>query len=366
MKKIILPAIALIGAAIGADADVTVKFPAGATGEYEVESQLISEAVKPRSERKQADVKEVSVKDGKVVFPVLADGPAQSLLYTSEREAIALYTLPGDDLVVEVSSVEPLVYNVTGTPLMEALSALDAKGNEIKQEYFAIARSGNPDEAKMEELANRYDVIFADYVKGHSSEPAAVYALLQLDGEPYLQMFESLPASAQTTPLYPFAVNKKDRVIKNIEAEKRMEALQSGDVDAPAFTLKNLEGKDVSLSDFKGKWVILDFWGSWCPWCIKGFPALKEAYAKYAGKLEIIGVDCRDSQEAWRNAVKRYELPWVQVYNAEPGASLLTDAYAVQGFPTKVIVNPEGKIANITVGEDPSFFGKLEALINGN
>lgn len=363
MKKMILPAFAFLSAALGANADVTVIFPAGASGEYEVESQLINEMVKPRGERKAADLKQVSVKDGKVVFPTLNEGPSQSVLYTSEREGIALYTLPGDNLTVEVSSVEPLEYTVKGSPLMETITALDEKGNKIKKEYFSIARSGNPDEKKLEELSNRYDIIFSDFVKQNPSDPAAIYALLQLDGQDYLDMMNVLPENAKTTPLYPLAVNKKERVEKNIEAEKRLEALQSGDVDAPLFTLKNLEGKDVSLSDFRGKWVILDFWGAWCPWCIKGFPSLKEAYSKYAGKLEIIGIDCRDSDEAWRTAVKRYELPWVQVYNGGAEAEKLYDEYAVQGFPTKVIVSPEGKIANITVGEDPSFFEVLAKLM---
>ncbi len=49
-------------------------------------------------------------------------------------------------------------------------------------------------------------------------------------------------------------------------------------VAAPEFTLEDINGKNFSLSDLKGKWVILDFWGSWCHWCMKGFPALKEAY----------------------------------------------------------------------------------------
>lgn len=364
MKKKILPAFALLGAAIMANADVTVIFPEGTSGEYEVESQLISEVVKPRGERKAPEVKQLSVKDGKVNFTPVADGASQSVLYTSEREGILLYSMPGDNLVVEVSSVEPLEYTVKGSPLMEEITALDAKGSQIKKEYFAIARSGNPDEKKLEELSNRYDVIFADYIKQNPSDPAAVYALLELDGQGYLDMFNILPENAKTTILYPLAVNKKTRVEKNIEAEKRMEALQSGNVDAPLFTLKNLEGKDVSLSDFRGKWVILDFWGAWCPWCIKGFPSLKEAYAKFDGKLEIIGIDCRDSDEAWRTAVKRYELPWVQVYNGGAEAEKLYEEYAVQGFPTKVIVSPEGKIVNITVGEDPSFFNVLAKLID--
>lgn len=130
---------------------------------------------------------------------------------------------------------------------------------------------------------------------------------------------------------------------------------------APDFTLEGLDGKQVSLSDFRGKWVILDFWGSWCPWCIKGFPALKEAYKDYAGKVEVIGIDCGDSKETWKDAVKTHALPWVQVYN--PQDSDLTDVYGIQGFPTKFIIDPQGNVANCTVGEDPEFFNVLKVLV---
>ncbi|MDE6393778.1 MAG: TlpA family protein disulfide reductase, partial [Duncaniella sp.] len=69
------------------------------------------------------------------------------------------------------------------------------------------------------------------------------------------------------------------------EAEEARQAeIAAGNVDAPDFTLPDLNGKEVSLSDFRGKWVVLDFWGSWCGWCVKGFPALKEAYTQYGKK----------------------------------------------------------------------------------
>ncbi len=132
-------------------------------------------------------------------------------------------------------------------------------------------------------------------------------------------------------------------------------------VPAPAFTLNDINGKPLSLSDLRGKWVILDFWGSWCPWCIKGFPALKEAYRQYDGKVEIIGIDCRDSVDVWKEAVKKYELPWLQVYN--PGDNDLLEQYQIQGFPTKFIIDPEGNIANVTIGEDPEFFNVLKSLV---
>lgn len=152
-----------------------------------------------------------------------------------------------------------------------------------------------------------------------------------------------------------------DREAKRIEMEKKLEALQAGDVKAPDFKLKDLEGKEVSLKDFRGKWVILDFWGSWCPWCIKGFPELKEAYKKYGDELVIIGIDCRESEEAWKAGVEKYELPWVNVYN--PEGSKLTEEYAVPGYPTKAIINPEGIIKNITVGHNPEFYDALTKLI---
>lgn len=143
--------------------------------------------------------------------------------------------------------------------------------------------------------------------------------------------------------------------------EQRISAMQKGDIIAPEFTLKNLDNREVSLKDFRGKWVILDFWGSWCPWCIKGFPELKEAYQKYSGKLEIIGIDCRESEEDWKAGVKKYELPWVNLYNPED--SKLTEEYAVPGYPTKVIIDPQGYIKNITIGHNPEFFNILSKLI---
>ena len=130
---------------------------------------------------------------------------------------------------------------------------------------------------------------------------------------------------------------------------------------APDFTLNDINGKPLSLSDLKGKWVVLDFWGSWCPWCIKGFPALKEAYKQYGGKVEVLGIDCGDTEEAWKASVAKHELPWLQVYN--PKSTDLTARYGIQGFPTKFIIDPEGRVANVTVGEDPAFFEVLNSLV---
>lgn len=130
---------------------------------------------------------------------------------------------------------------------------------------------------------------------------------------------------------------------------------------APDFTLNDLNGKPLALSSLRGKYVVIDFWGSWCVWCIKGMPKMKEYYKKYQGKLEILGLDCGDSEADWKNAVKQLNLPWKHVYVPE-GSSVFA-AYNIQGFPTKVIVDPEGNLVKAIVGESPEFYGLLDSLL---
>lgn len=130
--------------------------------------------------------------------------------------------------------------------------------------------------------------------------------------------------------------------------------------EAPDFTLPDPEGKPLSLSDLRGKYVVLDFWGSWCGWCIKGFPEMKNYYNKYKGKFEILGIDCNDTEAKWKEAVAKHELPWLHVYN--PRDSKVLSDYGIQGFPTKIVVGPDGKIVKTIVGEDPAFYTLLDEL----
>ena len=88
---------------------------------------------------------------------------------------------------------------------------------------------------------------------------------------------------------------------------------------------------------------------------------MKEAYKQYDGKVEVLGIDCGDTEEVWKASVARHELPWLQVYN--PKTSNLTNQYGIQGFPTKFIIDPEGRVANVTVGEDPAFLNVLSSLV---
>lgn len=152
-----------------------------------------------------------------------------------------------------------------------------------------------------------------------------------------------------------------DNARKRAEMEEKAKKVQAAGVEAVDFTLKDLQGNDLSLSSLRGKYVVIDFWGSWCIWCIKGMPKMKEYYEKYKGKLEILGVDCNDTEAKWKAAVEKHQLPWKHVYN--PKGSDLLGKYAVQGFPTKIVVGPDGKIVKTIVGEDPSFYTLLDELL---
>ncbi len=158
-------------------------------------------------------------------------------------------------------------------------------------------------------------------------------------------------------------------VVSRLEAKEKSDSIaaakQAPGVEAPDFTLNDINGKPLTLSSLRGKYVILDFWGSWCVWCIKGFPEMKNYYEKYKGKFEILGVDCRDTEEKWKAAVERHALPWLHVYCPRDNSKVLED-YAIQGFPTKIIIGPQGQIVKTIVGEDPQFYTLLDKLFGAD
>lgn len=141
-----------------------------------------------------------------------------------------------------------------------------------------------------------------------------------------------------------------------------MPEIKEGNI-APGFTLKNIEGEEVTLNSLRGKWVMLDFWGAWCKWCIVGIPQMKENYDKFKEQCYFVSIDCRDSYEEWTEAVKKYGLDWIQLQNAENGGISVTDLYRVKGYPTKILIDPEGVIKDVCIGEDPTFYDRMAEMI---
>ena len=114
---------------------------------------------------------------------------------------------------------------------------------------------------------------------------------------------------------------------------------------APGFTLPDTTGKMVSLADFKGKYVLVDFWASWCMPCRKENPYLVKAYNRFQAKgFEIISISIDGSKAAWRQAIQTDGLPWIHVSDLKAGQGPVPDAYGVKSIPKNVLVDKTGKI----------------------
>lgn len=342
---------------VPAFAAVNVKVSAtGAPAKVSVRSAAIS-ALAGKG-RAQWSNDSVAITNGTFTLSEVAE-PMQIVVGFPERKVLQIYQLPGEDVIINVTSLNPLQYTVSGSELMSGVKAINDKANDI---FSTIKDVEQPSEQQIEAMRTALTNSFTGYIGANPDKAAAVYALINLDGEDFVAAYKAMSEPVKKTALWPLAQKR----YVSIEAALAKERLQKELVEehklAPDFTLKDLAGKDVSLSSLRGKWVIIDFWGSWCRWCIKGIPDLKEAYKKYAGKLEVLGVDCNESEDAWRKGVERWELPWINVYNPD-GPNSVTELYGVSGYPTKAIIDPEGRVADIIVGEDPAFYTKLAELI---
>ena len=135
-------------------------------------------------------------------------------------------------------------------------------------------------------------------------------------------------------------------------------------VEAPDFTLKTPDGSTLTLSSLRGQYVVLDFWGTWCKWCVKGIPDMKAYYKKYEGMFEMVSIDFHDDEDTWLKAIDSFEMDWLHVITDEESAIQLQEDYSIEGFPTKIVIDPEGTIIHTTVGEDPAFYKYLDELFS--
>ena len=285
----------------------------------------------------------------------------------SRDNGFAIPALPGEHAVIDGEGDDYTMggsqvyidYHEASNVIKVPQKALQDFANECRDKF----ESGVPEEDINKVFEEKYPALeqaLADavlgYVKAHPDQDASAVLLSDLgsDAEHMKEGAALLTERARGS----VAANLYKAMLAAAEKEKASQSLQEGLEGnlAPDFTLMDINGKPLALSSLRGKWLILDFWGSWCGWCIKGMPKMKEYYAKYQDKLEILGVDCNDTVEKWKAAVAKHEIPWLHVYWDKENGDNPVELYGVQGFPTKVVINPEGEIAKIIVGEDPAFY----------
>lgn len=122
------------------------------------------------------------------------------------------------------------------------------------------------------------------------------------------------------------------------------------------------DGKLFSIESLKGKYVIIDFWGTWCGPCMSGMPQMKSFRDKHAGKLEIVGIANDRDKETWKEAIAENGMSWIHIFNGKDDRNFVAK-FNVQGYPTKILISPDGKILYREMGEQDEFYSEVEKLM---
>lgn len=163
--------------------------------------------------------------------------------------------------------------------------------------------------------------------------------ILNLDGWQY--QISSVSADAKTLTL-------EFRGVSN-----SIEVAEMGD-SAPEITANTMDNSEFSLSEYKGKYVLLDFWGTWCVPCLSGIPKLKQLYEKFQNKpFEIVGIAVDEDAQKVKKIVKGRGIPWTQIFQNinDKSNTSIQYKYKVSKYPSTFLLNPEGKIIAI----DPDY-----------
>ena len=191
---------------------------------------------------------------------------------------------------------------------------------------------------------NRRPLVFEGYdidslVTAHPASPVSAYLFMRnfatrMDYDGVKAIRDKFDASLDTT-VY---VKQIDDLLG------RLVNLRVG-ATAPDFTLNDPDGKPVSLSSLRGKYVLVDFWASWCPDCRKENPNIVAAYKKYKDKnFTVLGVSLDRKKEPWVAAIEKDGLTWTHVSDLQGWNTPVADLYVIKWIPKNYLINPEGVI----------------------
>ena len=213
----------------------------------------------------------------------------------------------------------------------------------------AEAKNDNRRMDSLEEvIAKKQQEIDLHYVPGHPHSYVSAFILYTLslynpDADKLAALYKGLDAAIQDS-YFGRLTNESIAKAINIDIGK----------PAPDFTQMDINGKPVTLSSFKGRYVLVDFWASWCGPCRAENPAVLKAYRAYHAKgFDILGVSLDEKKDKWLEAVKKDGLGWQQVSDLKGWENSVAQLYGVQGIPMNYLLDKDGKIiAKGLRGED--------------
>lgn len=285
-------------------------------------------------------------------------------------ESVMMFMEPGTVLEIDMDNHRWPELTWKGGTRNNDLMKLYARTLPLKREAFEVLKqiykegiSEEEEKALSEKRMNLLNQAKEEthmFVRSNPASYAAMYLLgglynnMELDE--YVAVFESFDPELLATSLGREMREKIDIALRT----------EVGGT-APEFEKKDMNGQMVKLSDYRGKYVLLDFWGSWCSPCRASHPHLREIEAKYAPEglvvINIASENGKDAHETWIKAVKEDKMTWTQILNNEGWEQCdVVKQFAITAFPTKVLIGPDGKILVRTVGESEPIDQKLQEV----
>jgi thiol-disulfide isomerase/thioredoxin len=179
----------------------------------------------------------------------------------------------------------------------------------------------------------------------NSSSPAVIYytlglSLRSMESAKVLALAKAAAEKTKAAPLVEFVALLSTQVQSNT----KVAAASVGNI-APEISLADPNGKIISLSSLRGKYVLVDFWASWCGPCRGENPNVVAAYEKYKNKnFTVLGISLDEDKASWLEAIKEDKLNWQHISDLKKWESIVVGAYQIEGIPFNVLIDPTGKI----------------------
>ena len=274
-----------------------------------------------------------------------------------------------DDIDVHVDGNNPRGFSlVEGSPDMEYLNevselveSFQEKMSVMNQKYIKARDGGNPDEvlAVQKEIEDqRMEAVgkVKSEIRGMGNSIAAIFAanyIFSDDNYPFLDSLSKKFQQERPNSMYTKEFSARVDEIGKLAVGKM----------APDFTLPNVDGEMVSLSSFRGKYLLVDFWAKWCKPCRIENPNIVKAYERFHDKgFDILGVSLDRNRDDWLKAIEEDRLTWNHVSDLKYWNSEVVPLYNIKGIPFAVLLDPEGRIIAKNL-RGPALQAKLEEVL---